>query len=537
MSAAVVTREGEALAILDRAIPAALVAAGLVVRLVEASVLPFPALDDPAFYLKVAENLAQGRGLVIDAIWSYQAPFGQAQDQPFSQVTHPSNEHWMPLASLALAPFFALLGSSFKLAQVVGAMVGSLLVLVAWQTARQALSPRGPWRATASFVAVLVAFNPLLVYQAVTADSSVYFGLLGALALLLAGTRPRRSAGAAAQVGLVGGLAYLARSDGLLLLVALTIWTWLASPEARWRRTGALLLGAAVVVAPWLARNAVTFGSAFPTSGLALALLPDYPTLFHYGGDSFWTGFPPPDAGRLLGLRLEGLGHNLFVLLLQSLFPIAPLALVGFASLRTAPVVALGGAFALALLLAGALLFPVVTIYGAFYHSVGAVLPLITLLAVVGLQRFGRVLGQRLFEDPDFMPILLGIAAFALTLVQFGLATATAAEMHGRWGEQFDLVGQWLREQGARVVMTTQPHSLHYASGLPAVMLPVSDSPEVAFQVAQRYGVDHVVGFGSFGRYPAAFQEEGGAPRQAQDSAPFRLVYEAEGVWIYRVEP
>ena len=59
-------------------------------------------------------------------------------------------------------------------------------------------------------------------------------------------------------------------------------------------------------------------------------------------------------------------------------------------------------------------------------------------------------------------------------------------------------------------------------------MLPVSDTPEVAHQVAQRYGARYVAGFGNFGRYPAALE--------AGEHPGFRPVFQTESVWIFEVQ-
>jgi 4-amino-4-deoxy-L-arabinose transferase-like glycosyltransferase len=97
-----------------------LLACAWAVRLLFASQLPFPPLDDPAFYVQTARNLAAGRGLVSDVLWSYQFPF--------AQVTHPSHEYWMPLATLLMAPVMGALGDGQLVAQLPGTLCGALLV-------------------------------------------------------------------------------------------------------------------------------------------------------------------------------------------------------------------------------------------------------------------------------------------------------------------------------------------------------------------------------------------------------------------------
>ena len=85
-------------------------------RMLVASLLPFPSLDDPALYYTTAAHLAEGRGLVSDVIWSHLVTF--------DSVSHPSNEHWMPLTVFVLAAAFVVAGTSLSIAQAVGALLG-----------------------------------------------------------------------------------------------------------------------------------------------------------------------------------------------------------------------------------------------------------------------------------------------------------------------------------------------------------------------------------------------------------------------------
>ncbi|MEK7216920.1 MAG: hypothetical protein AAB289_15145, partial [Chloroflexota bacterium] len=85
----------------------------------------------------------------------------------------------------------------------------------------------------------------------------------------------------------------------------------------------------------------------------------------------------------------------------------------------------------------------------------------------------------------------------------------------------------WLHEAGVSgPVMTTQPYSLRYASGLSAIALPAGDPPGTARQAAGRYGARYIAGFGRFGRYPQDFQ---GSPG-------FTEMLSEGGLWIYRID-
>src|SRR6478752_6707456 len=100
-------------------------AIALVVRAWFASQIPFPALQDAAYYFGVARNLVEGRGLVADAIWSYQTP-------PLV-FPRPAFEVWLPLPSLLAAIPMAIAGATFRAAQLVPVLAGALVPVLAWR--------------------------------------------------------------------------------------------------------------------------------------------------------------------------------------------------------------------------------------------------------------------------------------------------------------------------------------------------------------------------------------------------------------------
>ena len=512
-----------ALAIVDRYAPPLLFLLAFAARLFAATAVRFPALDDPAYYLKVAENLAAGRGLTIGTLWGYLVAM--------PAVTHASNEHWMPLASLVLAPFFAAFGPSFPLAQTVGAAIGSLLAPLGWVLARQVLAGHERWRGFAAFTGVFVAFNPLLIYQAVTGDSAVSFAVLGALMAVLASGFALRTNLGALLTGLVAGFSYLARAEGLLLAAVLLVWLWLQTDGSdRMRRTALCLAGVLAVALPWWLRNAAAFGTPMPVPSLLLMAVPDYAALFHYPGSTS-GGFATAELGKQVTLRLEGFGTNVSVLFWW-LFPAAPLALVGAFQLWTSPALRTNLALAAALFLATALLFPVLTINGTFYHAAGAIIPILALLSGYGLFVTARALARRFAPNTaSLFGQLLCAGAVVLQLFQLGSALDLTAEGHQVWERQFAVAAEWLASQPAGAVMSNQPNTLHYVTGRPAIMLPLPDPPEVAHEVAQRYGATHLVAFWELGPFGATSHY----PDALKDATGFEEVFARDGVTVYRI--
>src|ERR687892_537697 len=92
-------------------------AVALAVRVYFAAQIVFPKPEDTAYYIGVAQNLLEGRGLVSDALWSYSTP-------PLV-FPRPAFEVWLPLPTFMAVIPMALLGSTFAAAQVSSILVGA----------------------------------------------------------------------------------------------------------------------------------------------------------------------------------------------------------------------------------------------------------------------------------------------------------------------------------------------------------------------------------------------------------------------------
>ena len=161
----------------------------LVVRAVAASAVEFPKPEDTAYYVGVARNLVEGRGMISDALWSYGTP-------PLV-FPRPAFEVWLPLPSLLFAIPIALSGAAapipletaLRASQAVTAILGALLCVLAWRLAADVAEERGmePGRArTLAIGSGLTAavYLPLLLH-AVQPDSTILFGVLAVGACLL----------------------------------------------------------------------------------------------------------------------------------------------------------------------------------------------------------------------------------------------------------------------------------------------------------------------------------------------------------------
>lgn len=493
---------------------AGLLALAAVFRLAWMSQVVFPPLDDPAFYLTVARNVVGGRGMVIDALWSYQFPF--------ESVTHPSNEYWMPLASFLMLPLASVLGPTLQSAQLTGAALGALLAPATYLLGRASLEGDPGREPVALGAGLLLALNPLLAYQSVSADSSAPYALLSFLALVAIWKAGDGGGRAAFLSGVLVGLSYLARPDGLgLAAVACLIWLRPGGKRLPSRSWGLAGLGLALVAGPWWARNALAFGSPLPVSLGTSVFVADYLDTFGYPA-------PPPvvfDWPTLLALRLAGLIHNLRDVFIVITFPWGLFVPFGIWAARRAPGMGPALLYGLLLFLGSALVLPIQTMAGLYYHSVGGTLPFLALGTLLAFYRAGGWLRRRLGLRAQ--PYLVFLAAcVALLLAQTAIAWPAAGQRHRSEAARFAEVAAWVREQATPpVVVTDQPYTVHYASGAPAIPLPGNQPPEAVLAAARRYGADYLILTQVFGRYPEAIRQ----------TDAFEPVYRGRSVEIYRI--
>lgn len=461
----------------------------LVARAVFASQIVFPKPEDTAYYVGVARNLLDGRGLVSDALWSYQTP-------PLV-FPRPAFEVWLPLPTFLAAIPMAIAGSTFAAAQVSSVVVGSIVPVLAWRLAADVADERGLPVGRARTLALgtgltAAVYLPLLLHSALP-DSTMPFAAL-ALAACLLMTRIARDPRAARLtdprvigLGALIGLAALTRNEAIWIGLAWAVVAWLAPGTTRMERVRMIGLAGAVallVFAPWAWRDWVVFGSPLPGQAAANALSVT-------GFDIFAWNDPPTPArylavgpARLLEMRVDGLAHNLFSVLLLTGVPIS---LIGIAALpwqgrdrAVRPVVI----FSLVAFLVTSLVFPVATTWGTFLHAAGPVHVLLVLSALLALDAGIARLGVRLgwTRPVAWLGAALGVfgsVLFSVALLPtFGAGSRGTAEQYVELARRMAAVGHPL-DASAGPVITNFPIWLAETPGVRALALPAEAPSDV----------------------------------------------------------
>ena len=504
----------------------AIFAVALVVRVVAAAVVSFPVPEDTAYYAGVARNLAEGRGLISDALWSYQT-------QPLI-VPRAAFELWMPLPSLLEVVPVALAGTAnwFRAAQVVSVVASSIVAVLAWRLAADVAAelhlPIGRARTLGVGTGLVAAvLGPLVLYGALP-DSTALFAALSLAACLLmtriaahevslATNHSEAAAGAVAAaggadpapgvrldrrllaLGLLLGVSALARSEAIWLALAWALVAWFWTPGSRRRRASLIAapaLVAILIVVPWAIRDWVAFGTPLPGQTIANALFVHDTDIFAWQDQPSLARYLAQGPAALAGSYLAGIAHDLFDVLLIPAFPTSLLGLLTLPWIgrrRALRPLALASVLTF---LVSSLAFPVATQSGTFLHAAGSTFVLLTVCCLVALDAFIVRLGKlRHWTRPVAWlgPAFAVAAVVPLCFVIMTEITHQANDVRGRYEAlPAAMARAGVPLDGSSPVITDHPIWLAETTRVPSLALP-EESPDSILDLARHFGAKLVI--------------------------------------------
>lgn len=435
----------------------------LVARALFAGEVIFPKPEDTAYYVGVARNLVEGRGLVSDALWSYGTP-------PLV-FPRPAFEVWLPLPTFLAAIPMAIVGPTFQAAQAVSVLIGATVPVLAWRLAADIAAERGLPAARARMLALgtgltSAVYLPLVLHSALP-DSTMLFAALALGACLLM-TRLLHDPGDArlgdARLVLLGallGLAALTRNEAAWLAVTWVLLVVVAGGIARpakLRMIAVVGVVALLVFSPWAVRNWLAFGSPLPGQAITNAFSLSGFDIFAWNDPPTLDRYLAVGPTRLVEMRVEGLGHNLFNVLVLPGFPISLIGLLALPLVATGRVVRPVVVVSLITFLVTSLVFPVATTWGTFLHAAGPVHVLIVISALLALDAALAELGRRRgwTKDVAWLGATTGVAASLLfsgvLLTGFGAGSRDTAALYNELGARMTSAGHPLDAPGLRIM-------------------------------------------------------------------------------------
>ena len=478
-------------------------AVALVVRTVMAAQIVFPKPEDTAYYVGVARNLIEGRGLVTDALWSYGTP-------PLT-FPRPAFEIWMPLPTFLAAVPMALFGTTFAAAQVSSVLMGALVPVLGWRLAADVAVERGLSLERARTLALgtgltCAVYLPLLLHAALP-DSTMPFAVfaLGACLLMTRLARDARGARVADPrllgLGVLLGLAALTRNEAAWLAVVWVVIAANARDVPGTVRVRLIVIAGVVALAlfaPWMLRNWSEFGTPLPGQAISNAFSVTGFDIFAWNDPPTLSRYLAVGPVRLLEMRAEGLWHNLWSVLLIVGFP---LSLIGLVALpwqgrdrSTRPVLL----FSAITFLVTSLVFPVATTWGTFLHAAGPVHVLIVLSALLALDAAIARLGRRLgWTKPvawlgAALGVFSGLLFSAVLIPSFGAGSRDTAARYEELGARMAAVGRPL-DDTAGPVIGNFPIWIAETQRIPALGLPDEPVEDVLDLAAQFPGTRYLV--------------------------------------------
>ena len=450
-----------------------------------------PGYMDAEYYFTTAQRLAGGAGFTEPFLWNY-------LDDPVG-IPHPSHLYWMPLTTIVSAGPMVLFGISFRVAQLPFLILTAALPVM---TALLALKLHGDqrWAWKSGLISSLPGF--FLPYLATT-DTFILYTFIGGAALwVMAEAVQNQSASRWLVAGLLIGLGHLTRTDGFLLLVPAMI-ALLRIERGKGRSFIFLMVGYLLPIVPWFARNLTVAGSVLPPGNGRVLWLLSYDELFSYPADILtparWlnSGFL-----SIFRARFQALWINIQRLIGENgIIFLGPFMALGAHRLWKHLLVRLATIYLVLLLGVMSFIFPYAGSYGGFFHSSAALMPILFVLAPVGLDAAiawgAKKRGWNLHEAK----VIFGAGTVAIvgiltvSLVWTRVIGPTPGE--SRWAysrNKYKEVGELLYQidESPGLVAINNPPGFYLATNIESVVIP-NGPVETLLQVVERYSVDWVV--------------------------------------------
>jgi 4-amino-4-deoxy-L-arabinose transferase-like glycosyltransferase len=467
------------------------------VRVAVAVLFVDPAYPDALYYANLGHELASGGGFSVDYIWNFVEVGGALPATGVLPI--PSNAHWMPLAAIVQVPFVLLLGPTPVASGLPFWLIASAVAPLTWFIARDA--GLRPWQGIAAGLLVIVpaGVTPFLGQP----DNFAPFMLLGALSLWFCARGLHGHRWSFAAGGLVVGLAFLSRNDGVLLGVPFALaflYDLLRRPRLSrigWWPAVLCAAGFVIVVAPWLLRQLEVFGSISPSSvGGRILFITEYRELYSVSSETTLESFLGQGLRSLIASRLGGLWDAVLIFVVSPMMVLLmPLLVIGTWVRRRDRDFAPWAVYAVTLFAFAALVSAVHVAYGTFIHSAVALLPHAYLLVMVGVSSVvGWVARRRPGWNAPIASRNIGFMLVAVIVVVGALSTLATVQAWEREADSRTEVLAMLERVAdpGDIVMSPDAGAYRYRGGWAGIVTP--DDPLPVVEDAMRlYGVRWLV--------------------------------------------
>jgi len=253
---------------------------------------------DAAAYAEMADSLVHGRGFEVDYISWYFEKYDPKIVRP--------EDHWPPLYSLTIAPFFLIFGKTAFAAKLPSIIISCfLLPLVLYSLAKQLSGSK--WPGLAAGLGIML--DPFTFRWSLHSLSDVIFAFVFC-AMVLYSAKALNDDKFFYHAGILMGLAYYAKGSGMLLIPGHILFHIIARRSIRkvftHRKFLISLLIAFLILLPWFVRNYVHFGDPLYSTQRFAAGYGGYVPWEEGTYSLYWGENPPP---KYFDKFKDGIGH------------------------------------------------------------------------------------------------------------------------------------------------------------------------------------------------------------------------------------
>ncbi|MCK5117047.1 MAG: glycosyltransferase family 39 protein [Candidatus Aegiribacteria sp.] len=396
---------------------------------------PIPAGDGVASNLEAAINLQQGYGFSTMRKWTLYSGSMEA-------VRPEGNRQ--PMMTLLIYVLFLISGPGFTVTQILSLFAGLLCLFMCWLWARKNFG-----KLPALFALLVLSVTPLFIWYSTQPDSLMLFTALFFTVLLIA-DREVLSFRRVILLGIFTGLAYLTRTQGMLLAFSIGFWVLLRGRGKRILKTLLFITVFILTCLPWFARNLSVFDSPTYTQGGQFLL-----------NENHWAAWEvrdtPPKPTDML--RHQGVGAVAAYLVKGTLRVLEPIttgslhrgesfgqpSLVGFAILALLALKSRDMRRKILLLLVAAL--PPIAALVLHEHSgryLAFFIAIVICLGSAGLLSLSRIAGRRVASAAAVLLLLPFVYPLGRVLSENSIARASEAQEISQWLEENSRADEWV---------------------------------------------------------------------------------------------